>query len=124
MGAEMFLSGAVAVALPDIAGSFGASPDEASWVMTVYLIGFTVFLPLSAFLADALGQRLYVGLSTLAFMVAAGGCALSHTLTELLVWRAVQGAAGASFLVRYYVSVPGRLLPTSRRAALYYAGIG
>ena len=123
MGAEMFLSTAIAVALPDIAGSFGASPDETSWVMTVYLIGFTVFLPLSAFLTDALGQRLYIALSTVAFMVSAAACAFSHSLPEMLVWRSIQGAAGAAFLVRYYVSVPGRLLPKSRRIGLFFAAI-
>lgn len=123
MGAEMFLAAAVAVALPDIAGSFGASPDEASWVMTVYLIGFTVFLPLSAFLTDALGQRQYIALSTIAFIASAVGCAFSESLATMLVWRSIQGAAGAAFLVRYYVSVPGRLLPKSRRGALFFACI-
>jgi MFS transporter, DHA2 family, multidrug resistance protein len=123
MGAEMFLSAAIAVALPDIAGSFGASADEASWVMTVYLVGFTVFLPLSAFLADALGQRLYIAISTIAFMASATGCAFSQSLATMLVWRGIQGAAGAAFLVRYYVSVPGRLLPRSRRIGLFFACI-
>ena len=47
ISAELVAATGIGVALPDVAGSFGASPDETSWVLTLYLVGFTVVLPLT-----------------------------------------------------------------------------
>ncbi|HUO08849.1 MAG TPA: MFS transporter [Phycisphaerae bacterium] len=120
LGAEQFVSAAVGVALPDIAGSFGASPDETSWVMTLYLVGFTVAMPLTPFLSDALGQRLYIGASILTYMLASAGCAFANSLAMLLVMRVIAGMAGATFLVRYVVTSRSRLTPRGRRIGIFF----
>jgi membrane fusion protein (multidrug efflux system) len=118
ISAELVAATGIGVALPDVAGSFGASPDETSWVLTLYLVGFTVVLPLTPYLCDTLGQRLYLGASILAYMLATVGCACSSSLEMLLVMRTVAGAAGAVFLVRYVVTVRSRLDAKSRPKAL------
>jgi DHA2 family multidrug resistance protein len=117
--AEGFVTGAVGVALPNMAGSFGASPDEISWVVTLYLAAFTVVLPLTAWLSDVLGQRVYVGASMVLYMLASVGCATSHSLSTLLVMRTLQGAAGAPFVARAMVSFSTQLTPGGLSRAMY-----
>ena len=121
MTAELVVTAGLGIALPDIAGSFGASPDETSWVMTLYLAGFTVAMPLTPFLCDRLGQRRYVGISMLLYLVATALCACSTSLPMLLVMRTVAGFAGAPFLVRYVVMARTTLEGNSRRLALLLA---
>ncbi|HVU23430.1 MAG TPA: MFS transporter [Opitutus sp.] len=99
-GTEAFTTSAVGIALPRIAGDFAASPDEISWAVTLYLAAFTVFLPLTAWRADILGQRRFLGASIVVYLVASLGCMLSPSLPVFLAWRVVQGAAGATFLAR------------------------
>src|SRR6185437_461073 len=45
------------VALPHIAGSLGASQDEATWVLTSYLVASAIILPISGWLSDRLGRK-------------------------------------------------------------------
>ncbi len=116
-GAEAFTSSAVGIALPRIAASFAASPDEISWVVTLYLAAFAVSLPLTAWRSDVLGQRRYLGLSMLLYAVASLGCLFSASLPELLAFRIVEGAAGAAFLARAIVTFTREFRPP----ALYYA---
>ncbi len=82
------------VALRHMAGGVGASQDESTWILTTYLVTNAIVLPVSGYLATALGRkRFYMGCVAL-FTVASLGCALSPSLGVLLLCRAVQGIGG------------------------------
>jgi DHA2 family multidrug resistance protein len=124
VASEMFLTGAISVALPNIAGSFGASPDEISWVVTLYLAGFTVILPLTAWLSNFWGQRTYLCASLVVYMLASAGCALSHSLAMLLTMRTLQGMAGAAFLVRSMFIYTTQFPPAVKKKANLFFIVG
>lgn len=99
-GMEAFVSSAVSLALPRIAADFSASPDEISWAVTLYLVGFAIALPGSAWCATQLGQKKFLSLCVAGYIIASIGCALTTLLPTFLAMRLIQGAAGASFVAR------------------------
>jgi len=82
-------------ALPSIASQLGASPEASIWVVNAFLLAVAIcVLPLSS-LADIIGyKRVYQGGLAL-FIVASIGCSLPHSLTTLILARALQGVAAA-----------------------------
>src|ERR1700677_2064989 len=82
------------VALPYSAGGLGASYDDSTWVLTSYLAANAIILPISGWLAEAMGRKRYFMISLTIFTVSSlfGGLAL--TLPLLLLFRAVQGVGG------------------------------
>jgi DHA2 family multidrug resistance protein len=118
-GVEAFTSSAVSLALPRIAADFSASPDEISWAVTLYLAAFAVGLPLTAWLADGLGQKKYLGLSMGLYALASAGCMVAPTLPVFLGVRLVQGFAGAAFLARAIFAFTKELRPPVLMHALF-----
>ncbi|MGH7499510.1 MAG: DHA2 family efflux MFS transporter permease subunit, partial [Gemmatimonadales bacterium] len=86
------------VALPQMAGNLGATQQEISWVSTGYILSNVVVLPITAFLTERFGRRNYLTASIIIFAVASFLCGVSTSLTELVIWRVVQGAGGAALL--------------------------
>jgi DHA2 family multidrug resistance protein len=86
----------VAVALPHMMGTLGATVQEITWISTGYIIANVVVMPLTAFLGRLFGQkRVYMSCLVL-FLFGSILCGTSRTLTMLLVFRAIQGlGAGA-----------------------------
>jgi MFS transporter, DHA2 family, multidrug resistance protein len=86
----------VAVAVPHLRGSLGATVEEITWVTTGYVIAMIVIMPLTAFLGRQLGQkRLYMGCLTL-FLIGSALCGTARSLNALLAFRVIQGlGAGA-----------------------------
>ena len=88
----------VSSSIAEIQAGLAASPDEAAWVQTSYLIAEIVMLPLSGWLSRALSTRvLYVG-SALGFTLASALCASAHSLGEMILWRALQGFIGGAMI--------------------------
>jgi DHA2 family multidrug resistance protein len=84
----------VNVSLRNIAGSLAASYDESTWILTSYLISNAIVLPISGWLATVIGRkRFYMGCVAV-FTLASASCALSTSLTWMVVSRFVQGAGG------------------------------
>ncbi len=82
------------VALPHIAGSLSASQDEATWVLTSYLVSNAVVLPISGWFSNRIGRkRFYMSCVTL-FTLTSFLCGLAPSLGILVFFRIVQGAAG------------------------------
>ena len=81
------------VALPYIAGGMGVSEDEASWVVTTYLVSNAIILTASSFLARMLGRKTFflicLGLFTLSSLL----CGFAPNLNALLLFRILQGFA-------------------------------
>ncbi|HEU4649647.1 MAG TPA: DHA2 family efflux MFS transporter permease subunit [Gemmatimonadales bacterium] len=86
------------VALPDMAGNLGVTPEEIGWVATGYILSNVIFLPMTAFLTERFGRRRYLTFSIALFIVASFFCGTSNSLIELVFWRIMQGAGGAALL--------------------------
>ena len=82
------------VAVPHIAGSLASSNDEATLVLTSYLVSNAIILPVSGWLAGAVGRKRYFILSLALFTFSSLLCGLAPTLGALIVFRVMQGAAG------------------------------
>src|SRR3954449_10293999 len=86
------------VALPQMSGNLGATQQEISWVSTGYILSNVVVLPMTAFFTERIGRQRYLTASIILFIVASYFCGTSSSLTELVVWRIIQGAGGAALL--------------------------
>jgi DHA2 family multidrug resistance protein len=86
------------VALPYIAGGMGVSEDEASWVVTTYLVSNAIILTASPFLAGMLGRkRFFIGCLAL-FTVNSVLCGFAWSLDSLLLFRILQGLGGGGMV--------------------------
>ena len=82
------------VALPHIAGSLSASNDEATWVLTSYLVSNAIVLPMSGWFSELIGRkRFYMGCVAL-FTISSVMCGLAPSLGMLILFRVLQGAGG------------------------------
>ncbi len=82
------------VALPHIAGGLSTDQDQATWVLTSYLVANAVVLPLSAWLSIVFGRkRFYMGCVAL-FTLSSVACGLAPSLPWLIAFRVLQGIAG------------------------------
>ncbi len=84
----------VNVSLLHMAGSLSASSDEATWVLTSYTMTNAIILPLSGWLAGALGRKRYFMGCIAAFSLTSLLCGLAPNLQSLVIFRALQGIAG------------------------------
>ena len=82
------------VALPHIGGALGASTDEATWVLTSYLVSNAIVLPLGGWASSLMGRRNFFTLCITGFTIASFFCGAAPSLTILLVCRVLQGAFG------------------------------
>ncbi len=84
----------VNVSLPHIAGSLSSSVDEATWVLTSYLVANAIILPISGWLANYIGRRRLLLGMVAGFTLGSLFCGLAPNLATLIVFRVVQGATG------------------------------
>ena len=85
----------IATSLPAIAADIGTEPLKLKLAITSYLLSMAVFLPVSGWCADRFGARLVFRAAILVFISGSIGCALSGSLTQFVIARAVEGAGGA-----------------------------
>jgi DHA2 family multidrug resistance protein len=88
----------VNVALPTIQGSIGADFDQASWIVTGYLIAVIIALPLVPWLESVFGRRRYLVGAILGFTGASMLCGVADSIEALVVFRIIQGAFGGGIL--------------------------
>src|SRR3977135_34650 len=82
------------VALPHMAGTLGASPEEAPWVLTSYLVSSAIVLPISGWLSTRFGRKRFYMTCVALFTICSLLCGLAPTLPLLIVARILQGAGG------------------------------
>jgi MFS transporter, DHA2 family, multidrug resistance protein len=83
------------VALPHMRASLGASLESISWVLTSFIIAGVLALPLTGWLSDRLGSRnLFIGAS-ITFVLSSMLCGAATSLTQMVIFRAIQGMASA-----------------------------
>ncbi|HEU5363660.1 MAG TPA: MDR family MFS transporter [Gaiellaceae bacterium] len=103
----------VATALPRIVGDLGGI-TQYSWVFTAYMLTSTVTVPLYGKLGDAHGRKNLFLLAIAIFLVGSALCGVARSMTELIVFRAVQGV-GAGGLFPLSLAVIGNIVPPRDR---------
>jgi MFS transporter, DHA2 family, multidrug resistance protein len=83
------------VALPHMQTSLGASMEQVSWIVTSFIIAGVLVLPLTGWLSDRIGSRNLFIWSTVLFVVASMLCGAATSLTQMCLFRAIQGVAAA-----------------------------
>jgi DHA2 family multidrug resistance protein len=88
----------VNVALPQMQGELGTSPDQISWVLTSYLVASAVVMPLTGFISDRLGRKKHLLISISGFVIASMLCGIAQNLGEIVAFRMLQGVFGAALV--------------------------
>lgn len=105
----------VNVVLNHIAGSMGVSEDEASWVVTTYLVANAAGLTASSYLAQRLGRKPFFLACLTLFTLSSVLCGFAPNLEALLLFRLVQGLAGGG-MVPVSQSILVDAFPPEKRA--------
>ncbi|MFA5965715.1 MAG: DHA2 family efflux MFS transporter permease subunit [Sphingomonas sp.] len=82
------------VSLDHIAGGLSISTDQATWVLTSYLVANAIIIPISGWLSDAIGRKRYFLISIALFTLSSLMCGLAPDLTTLVIARVFQGIGG------------------------------
>jgi MFS transporter, DHA2 family, multidrug resistance protein len=106
------------VALRYIAGSMGVSQDEASWVVTTYLVANAVALTSSSFLAEMLGRKTFFLVCLGVFTASSVLCGLAWNLQSLLLFRILQGLGGGG-MVPVSQSILADAFPPAKRGQAF-----
>jgi MFS transporter, DHA2 family, multidrug resistance protein len=93
---EVLDTSIASVALPYIAGSVSATNDEATWVLTSYLVANAVVLPASSWFGLRFGRKRFLITCIVIFTISSFLCGAAPSLPILLLARAVQGAGGGA----------------------------
>ena len=111
------------VALPHIAGGLGASADEATWVLTSYLVANAVILPMSAYLTTFIGRKRFYMICVLLFGISSAMCGLAPSLPLLIFFRILQGAGGGGLAPSEQAILADTFEPKDRGKAFAIYGI-
>ena len=111
------------VALPHIAGSLGASVDEATWVLTSYLVANAVILPASAYLTTFLGRKRFYMICVVLFGISSALCGLAPSLGLLIFFRVLQGAGGGGLAPSEQAILADTFPPEKRGQAFALYGL-
>jgi DHA2 family multidrug resistance protein len=82
------------VALPHIAGGLSISEDEATWVLSSYLVANAIILPISAWLSTKFGRKRFYMTCVVLFGISSLMCGLAPNLQMLVFFRILQGLGG------------------------------
>ena len=95
---ELIDTSIVNVATRQIAGTLGATIEETAWVITAYAVSNIIIIPLTGFLSDLFGRKVYFTASVVLFTVASFLCGSAQSIEMLILWRFVQGIGGGALL--------------------------
>jgi len=88
----------VNVSLPKVQGTLSASQDEATWVLTSYIVAAAITTPACGWLVSRFGAKRVLVSSVMAFTVASILCGAAQNLGELVICRLLQGIGGAALI--------------------------
>ena len=92
------------VALPHMQTSLGATPESITWVLTSYIVASAIAIPITGWLSDRVGRKRLFVWTVVGFTAASMLCAVAQNMPEMVLFRALQGVAGA-FIVPLAQSV-------------------
>src|ERR1700691_6351696 len=108
--------------LPYIEGGIGTGGINGAWVITAYLIGEIIVIPMTDFLSRVFSLRRYLIVNTALFLIFSAACGQASSLSEMIVLRVLQGFAGGVMIPLAFTIVL-TMLPRSKQA-LGFAGFG
>jgi len=111
------------VALPYIAGGLAVSEDEASWVVTTYLVANAVSLTGSSYLARRLGRKRFFLICLTLFTLSSVLCGFAPNLNSLLLFRIMQGLGGGGMVPVSQSILAGAFPPEKRGQGFALFGI-
>ena len=112
------------VSLPHMQGSFAAGPDQIAWVLTSYITAAAIMTPPTGYLASRFGLKRLFLVAITGFTVASMLCGIAQSLTQIVLFRILQGAFGAA-LVPLSQSVLMNIYPREKQgSAMALFGLG
>ena len=121
---EVLDTSIAAVALPYIAGSVSATNDEATWVLTSYLVANAVVLPASSWFSLKFGRKRFLLTCIVIFTISSFACGSATSLGMILLARAVQGAGGGALQPISQAILLETFPPKKRGLAMALFGLG
>ena len=121
---EVLDTSIVNVALPHMQGAFSASVDEIAWVLTSYLVANGIMIPMTAWISSRFGRKRYFLTSVFAFVAASALCGAAQSLTQIITFRMIQGAAGAAMIPSSQAILMETFPPEEQQMAMALWGMG
>src|SRR6478609_6703917 len=112
------------VVLPQIRGTFSATQDEISWVITLNLVATAVATPMTGWLASRLGWRNTMFFTVLGFTVSSFLCGIANSLETLILARIAQGLFGAPIMPMGQAILLATFPPHLHAFAIMMWGVG
>ncbi|ACU59971.1 DHA2 family efflux MFS transporter permease subunit [Chitinophaga pinensis] len=112
------------VAFNEIRGNLGVSLDEVSWVTTVYVLAYIAIIPFSNWLSRKLGNKKYLIITLILFIVSSFLCGNATSIEELLILRFLQGLGGGAMLVLSHTMILENWPPQRRTTAQAFFILG
>ncbi|MCW3016857.1 MAG: drug resistance transporter, EmrB/QacA subfamily [Solirubrobacterales bacterium] len=103
----------VSTAMPTIVGELGGL-NHISWVVTSYLLAVTVVTPLYGKLGDLFGRKVVLQAALVIFLIGSALCGQAQSLTELILFRAIQGLGGGGLIVSAQAAIGDVVAPRDR----------
>jgi len=86
------------VALPSLQGEMSATQDQASWILTSYIIAAAIMTPPTSFLANKFGRKNLFLIAVAAFTAASMLCGMAMNVEQIVLFRLLQGMSGAALI--------------------------
>jgi DHA2 family multidrug resistance protein len=120
---EVLDSSIANVALPHIAGGLGATQNEATWVLTAYLVANAVILPAGAYMTTFIGRKKFYMICVALFGISSALCGLAPTLPLLVFCRILQGIGGGGLAPSEQAILADTFEPSKRGQAFALYGL-
>ncbi len=120
---EVLDSSIANVALPHIAGGLGATQDEATWVLTAYLVANAVILPAGAYMTTFIGRKKFYMICVALFGISSALCGLAPSLPLLVFFRILQGIGGGGLAPSEQAILADTFPPEKRGQAFAMYGL-
>lgn len=120
---EVLDSSIANVALPHIAGGLGATQDEATWVLTAYLVANAVILPAGAYMTTFIGRKKFYMICVALFGISSALCGIAPTLPLLVFFRILQGIGGGGLAPSEQAILADTFPPEKRGQAFAMYGL-
>ena len=121
---EMLDMTVVNVALPHMMGSFGATNDQITWVVTSYMVASAVIMPLTGYLVQRFGRRRLLLIDITFFLIASAACGAAQSLEQMVIFRVLQGAAGGTLAPLSQAVMMSTFSRENRGSAMAVWGLG
>jgi MFS transporter, DHA2 family, multidrug resistance protein len=121
---EVLDTSVVNVSLPHIAGSLSATVDEATWVLTSYLVANAVILPISGWLANYIGRKRLLLTVVSGFTISSILCGMAPNLPALILFRVLQGTTGGGLQPLSQAVLLEEFPPKERGKAMAFWSLG